>query len=118
MRYINVVITDSIRKINWDYAPDVTVGQVVRGWKFKPIAGTVRAGEMDCGVDLDAVKLSECPQEVTPDGKQMRVRITMETPKPKKKPVVVKENQSLVEEEEEADVGEPVLDGRIADDCQ
>ena len=118
MKYINVVITDSIRKVNWDYAPDVTVGQVVRGWKFPPIHGTVRAGEMDCGVDRDAVKLSDCPQEVTPDGKQMSVRITMETPKPKKKPVVVKENQSLVEEEEEADVGEPILDGCVADDCQ
>lgn len=118
MKYINVVITDSIRKVNWDYVPDVTVGQVVRGWKFKPIAGTVRAGGMDCGVDLDAVKLSDCPQELAPDRKQMRVRITMETPKPKKKPVVVKENQSLVEEEEEADVGKPLLDGRIADNCQ
>lgn len=117
MRYVNVVITDSIRKVNWDYAPDVTVGQVVRGWKFKPIPGTVRAGEMDCSVDLDAVKLSDCPQEVAPDGKQMRVRITMETPKPKKKPVVVKENRSLVEEEDEVNVGKPILDGCPADDC-
>ena len=81
-----MIVKDAVRIVNWDYEPETQIEYIINQLQFKPIPGTVRAGDMEVR-DLSAVRLCDCPMERTPDGKQMRVRITMETVKPKKKPV-------------------------------
>ena len=98
---INVLIKDGNRTVNWDYYPDRTIGDILLENGFKPIPHTVNVKGLDfpCprGELNTAIRLSDCPQEISPDGKQMRVVITLKSV-PEKKPVVVKK----VEDSEDA----------------
>ena len=93
---INVLIKDGNRTVNWDYYPDRTIWDILRENGFRPVPGTIKVGGVPLTFDPSAHRLSGCPQEVSPDGKQMRVRITLKS-QPEKKPVVKKK-------EEQADV--------------
>jgi len=77
---INVLIKDGNRTVNWDYHPNKTVGLILSENEFRPLPGTVGVKGLDTlGQQLGALRLSECPQEITPDGKQMRVVITLKS---------------------------------------
>ena len=95
MSYINVIVKDAVRIVNWDYEPETTIEYVINQLQFKPIPGTVRAGDMEVR-DLSAVRLCDCPMEIAPNSNgQKRVRITMETVKPKKKPVPAPQSKEV-----------------------
>ena len=102
MSYVNVIISDGNRFVNCDYEADTTIGHIIQQLKFKPIEGTVRVDLNGC-IDPSRVRLMDCPQEISPDGKQMRVRVMMDPVPNKKKLIPVAENQDL-EMEVEADV--------------
>jgi len=89
---INVIVKDGNRTVNWDYFPDKGVLEIILENGFKPIAGTICAGGelVGIGACLPDTPLSDCPQEVSPDGKQMRVVITLKS-QPEKKPAARKE---------------------------
>ena len=81
---INVLITDGNRTVNWDYDPNKVIGAILEETGFRPLPGSVGVKGLDTlGQQVGALRLSECPQEVAPDGKMMRVKITLRS-KPEK----------------------------------
>ena len=89
---INVLIKDGNRTVNWDYYPDKTIGDILQENGFKPIPGSVKvAGHQNFAplANLQLWKLSDFEQEVSPDGKQMRVVIKLKSI-PEKKPAIKK----------------------------
>ena len=81
---INVLIKDGNRTVNWDYHPNKTVGAILEETEFRPLPGTVGVKGLDMfGPQIGGLRLAECPQEIAPDGKQMRVVITLRS-KPEK----------------------------------
>lgn len=91
---INVLIKDGNRTVNWDYPESKPVADILKENDFVPMPGTLRIG----GVEPDRTilyLLSDAPQEMTPDGKQKRVVITMK-PMPEKKPDAKKEGTADV----------------------
>jgi hypothetical protein len=90
---INVLIKDGNRTVNWDYFDDSYVQNLLDRHKFRPVNGTVRIGGLEPDKPLNKLKLSECVQEVSPDGYQMRVRITLVSVKPKPKKAEVKKEE-------------------------
>ena len=83
---INVLIKDGTRIVNWDYYPDKTVPEILKENDFKPVMNTVRVCGEDAMMPIRDMRLSECPQVIAPDGKMMRVVITLESVRPKQKP--------------------------------
>lgn len=84
---INVYVSDGNRKISWDYWSDTTLQYIMKAHKLNPVMGTVRVGgeEIDTNIPLNKIKLCDCPCEDAPGVYGMkRVRITMESVKPKK----------------------------------
>ena len=79
---VNVLIKDGNRVCNWDFPVQTSVGRVLEWFCFTPVPGSVRAGSMDCGKDLEKIRLRDCPQELSPDGISMRVNITLRSKKP------------------------------------
>lgn len=88
---INVLIKDGNRTVNWDCYPDRTIWDILKEFQFRPVIGSVKVGgeEIPQG-RIGGMKLSDCCQEISPDGKQMRVVITLKSV-PEKKPAVKKE---------------------------
>ena len=91
---INVIVKDGNRTVNWDYFPDKTIMEILEENGFKPVPGTMKVQGLcfPChrGEVNPALRLSDCPQDITPDGKQMRVVITLKS-QPEKKPEQKKE---------------------------
>ena len=80
---INVLISDGNRTVNWDYFPDKKVKEIIEQNGFRPIPWTIKIGGQEPPRDM-ILLLSDCPQEVSPDGQQMRVRITFKSVPEKK----------------------------------
>ena len=90
---INVIVKDGNRTVNWDYFPDKTIAEILEENGFKPVPGTVRVvGHQKFAplANLKLWQLSDYDQEISPDGKQMRVVITLKS-QPEKKPEQKKE---------------------------
>ena len=86
---INVLIKDGNRIINWDYRLDKTIGEILTENDFRPVPGSIMVGGYLSIVDPNAGTLADCPQTPAPDGKGMRVTITLKS-QPEKKPAVKK----------------------------
>ena len=84
---INVLIKDGNRTVNWDYDENKFIGDILDENDFRPFPGTLTAGGKK--VEFATSRLVDYPHEMTPDGKQKRVVITMK-PMPEKKPAVKK----------------------------
>lgn len=87
---INVLIKDGNRIVNWDYRLDKTVGEVLKENDFRPVPGSIMINGCLSVEKPAAGRLADCPQIPAPDGKGMRVVITLKS-QSEKRPAVKKE---------------------------
>ena len=89
---INVLIKDGNRTVNWDYSENKTVAEILKDNDFRAVPGSIMVGGYLSVEDPAAGKLADCPQIPAPDGKGMRVVITLKS-QPEKKPEVKKKTE-------------------------
>lgn len=86
---INVLIKDGNRIVNWDYSQNKTVSEILKENDFRPVSGSIMINGCLSVENPAAGKLADCPQIPAPDGKGMRVVITLKS-QPEKKPAIKK----------------------------
>lgn len=86
---INVLIKDGNRTVNWDYNENKTIAETLKDNDFRPVPGSIMVGGYLSVEDPKAGRLADCPQIPAPDGKGMRVVITLKS-QPEKKPAIKK----------------------------
>ena len=86
---INVLIKDGNRTVNWDYSENKTIAEIMKDNDFRPVLGAIMVGGYLSVEDPKAGRLADCPQIPAPDGKGMRVVITLKS-QPEKKPAIKK----------------------------
>ena len=86
---INVLIKDGNRTVNWDYSENKTVAEILKDNDFRPVPGSIMVGGYLSVEKPAAGRLADCPQIPAPDGKGMRVVITLKS-QPEKKPAIKK----------------------------
>ena len=86
---INVLIKNGNRTVNWDYSEDKTIEEILKHNDFRPVNGSIMVGGYLSVEDPKAGRLADCPQIPAPDGKGMRVVITLKS-QPEKKPAIKK----------------------------
>lgn len=89
---INVLIKDGNRTVNWDYSEDKTIEQILKDNDFRPVPGSIMINGYLSLENPAAGRLADCPQIPAPDGKGMRVVITLKS-QPEKKPEVKKKTE-------------------------
>ena len=86
---INVLIKDGNRTVNWDYSENKTVAEILKDNDIRPVPGSIMINWCLSVRNPAAWRLAECPQIPAPDGKGMRVVITLKS-QPEKKPAIKK----------------------------
>jgi hypothetical protein len=82
---INVLIKDGNRTVNWDYSENKTVAEILKDNDFRPVPGSIMINGCLSVENPAAGRLTDCPQIPAPDGKGMRVVITLKS-QPEKRP--------------------------------
>lgn len=86
---INVLVKDGNRTVNWDYNENKTVSEILKDNDFRPVPGSIMINGCLSVENPAAGRLADYPQIPAPDGKGMRVVITLKS-QPEKKPAIKK----------------------------
>ena len=82
---INVLTKDGNRTVNWDYSENKTIAEILKENDFRPVSGSIMINGCLSVENPAAGILADCPKIPAPDGKGMRVVITLKS-QPEKKP--------------------------------